>query len=167
MSRPSEPTLAQFYDGWGEYNRLLIAAVEPLDAAQLDLQAAPHLWSVRMMANHVAAARVWWFHSWMGEGGAAFDAMAGWDDTPESQRRPAAEIAAGLASTWDLVESGLRRWRASDLCEHFQRPTPNDAGERPWRARQWIVWHVMEHDAHHGGEISLTLGTHGVAGLGL
>jgi uncharacterized damage-inducible protein DinB len=27
------------------------------------------------------------------------------------------------------------------------------------------VWHVAEHDLHHGGEISLTLGVHGLAGL--
>jgi uncharacterized damage-inducible protein DinB len=26
-----------------------------------------------------------------------------------------------------------------------------------------VVWHVMEHDLHHGGELSLTLGMHGMA----
>jgi uncharacterized damage-inducible protein DinB len=25
-----------------------------------------------------------------------------------------------------------------------------------------VVWHVLEHDLHHGGEISLTLGMHGI-----
>jgi uncharacterized damage-inducible protein DinB len=29
--------------------------------------------------------------------------------------------------------------------------------------RGWVVWHVMEHDLHHGGEVSLTLGMHGLA----
>ena len=29
-------------------------------------------------------------------------------------------------------------------------------------SRAWIVWHVLEHDLHHGGEISHTLGMHGL-----
>jgi uncharacterized damage-inducible protein DinB len=29
--------------------------------------------------------------------------------------------------------------------------------------RGWIVWHVIEHDLHHGGEVSFTLGMHGLA----
>ena len=30
-------------------------------------------------------------------------------------------------------------------------------------SRQWVIWHVIEHDLHHGGEVSLMLGTHGLA----
>ena len=26
--------------------------------------------------------------------------------------------------------------------------------------RGWVVWHVLEHDVHHGGEISQILGSH-------
>jgi hypothetical protein len=29
------------------------------------------------------------------------------------------------------------------------------------------VWHVLEHDLHHGGEISLILGSNGLPGLDL
>jgi uncharacterized damage-inducible protein DinB len=35
------------------------------------------------------------------------------------------------------------------------------------RTRGWIIWHVVEHDLHHGGELSLTLGMHGVPALDL
>jgi len=34
-------------------------------------------------------------------------------------------------------------------------------------ARGWIIWHVIEHDLHHGGELSYSLGAHGLAGLNL
>ncbi len=34
--------------------------------------------------------------------------------------------------------------------------------EEPAHTRQWIVWHVMEHEIYHGGELSLALGTYGV-----
>ncbi len=29
-------------------------------------------------------------------------------------------------------------------------------------SRAWVFWHVMEHDLHHGGELSLILGMHGL-----
>jgi uncharacterized damage-inducible protein DinB len=32
----------------------------------------------------------------------------------------------------------------------------------PAHPRQWIVWHVLEHEIHHGGELSLALGMSGV-----
>ena len=31
--------------------------------------------------------------------------------------------------------------------------------------RGWVIWHVMEHDIHHGGEIAYSLGMHGLAAL--
>ena len=33
--------------------------------------------------------------------------------------------------------------------------------------RQWVIWHLLEHDLHHGGEISLTLGANGIQALQL
>jgi uncharacterized damage-inducible protein DinB len=30
-----------------------------------------------------------------------------------------------------------------------------------------VVWHLIEHDLHHGGEISQILGSHGVSALDL
>ncbi len=40
-------------------------------------------------------------------------------------------------------------------------------GDRPARSRQWIIWHVLEHDIHHGGELSSILGAHGLAAVDL
>src|SRR5215472_5334056 len=116
MSAP----LSVHHSGWAQYNELLENALAPLDAEQLSLRAAPGLWPIRTIANHIVAARAWWFNSWMGEGGPT----------------------------------------VADLDATFQ-PFPH----RPAETRQFIVWHVAEHDLHHGGEISLTLGMHGLAGL--
>ncbi len=162
-----EPSVATYYSGWENYQRLLAGAIAPLSDEQLSLQAAPHLWSIRMIANHIAAARSWWFHSWMGEGGPEFDAMSDFDEGEESGRRQATEIVKGLDATWSLVESCLRQWSEADLDTRFQRPVPNAAGERPWRDRRYIIWHVAEHDLHHGGEISFSLGMHGIPAIPL
>lgn len=162
-----EPSVAMYYSGWENYQRLLAGAIAPLDDQQLNLRAAPHLWSVRTIANHVVAARSWWFHSWMGEGGREFDAMSDFDEDEESERRPATEIVKGLEATWSLVDSCLHRWSEAELDARFQRPTPNAAGERPWRDRRYIIWHVAEHDLHHGGEISFSLGMHRIPAIDL
>ncbi len=45
---------------------------------------------------------------------------------------------------------------------------PGEPPEEPARiTRPWVIWHLIEHDLHHGGEVSLTLGTHGLAAPGL
>jgi uncharacterized damage-inducible protein DinB len=157
--------LSAFYQGWEQYNEALEHALSPLDAQQLSLQAAPHLWSVRMMANHLIAARAWWFHSWMGEGGPELARYQDYDEGDESVEREAPAIVSGLRETWASLASSLGAWTPDDLDARFQRPTPNAAGERPWRTRPWIIWHVAEHDLHHGGEISLTLGMHDLSGI--
>jgi uncharacterized damage-inducible protein DinB len=155
------------HSGWAQHNELLVGAIGRLDAEQLSLRAAPDLWSVRTLANHIVSARAWWFHAWMGEGDEAFAAMSDYDEDEGSETREAAEIVSALRHSWSCVAACLDRWTEADLDARFQRPEPNEAGERPWRNRQFIVWHVAEHDLHHGGEISLTLGMHGVPALDL
>ncbi len=163
MSAP----IATFYNGWDRHNDLLARALEGLDAQQLSLQAAPHLWSVRTLASHIVAVRARWFHSWMGEGGSQLAEFVDFDAGAASEKHEAAAIARALRSTWSSLASSLSTWTEDDLAVRFQRPRPNAAGERPSHTRQAIIWHVAEHDVHHGGEISLTLGMHGLTGLGL
>jgi uncharacterized damage-inducible protein DinB len=154
-----------FYGGWDQHNALLERAVSGLDSDQLSLRAADHLWSIRTLANHIVGVRAWWFNSWMAEGGTELAQFVDYDEDAEAETRDAETIAGALRSTWSSLASSLRTWTEADLAQEFQRPFPNAAGERPWETRQWIVWHVAEHDVHHGGEISLTLGIHGLGGL--
>ena len=159
--------VANFYGGWSVYQQQLVTALAPLEQAHLQLQAAPTLWSIGMLGNHIIAARAWWFHFWMKEGGEELDEYADWDEGEAMAERSAAEIVRGLELTWGLIESRLAGWTTADLDKQFQRPVPNDAGKRPRRTRQWIIWHVLEHDLHHGGEVSFSLGIHGLAGIDL
>jgi uncharacterized damage-inducible protein DinB len=153
--------------GYEDHEQRLVKMIAPLDQAQLDLAAAPHLWSVRTLACHIIAARAWWMHSWMGEGSAEFGNMTDWDEDEALATRPATEIVRGLEESFAVIKSGMERWSPAELVQEFTRPTPNEAGNRPARTRQWIIWHLVEHDVHHGGEISFSLGMHGVAGLDL
>jgi uncharacterized damage-inducible protein DinB len=120
-----------------------------------------------MLACHVIAARAWWFHSWMAEGGAELGEMLDWDDGDSPRTRPAFELVNGLQATWNMIDGCLHRWTQPDLSASFLRPIPRPSGERPRQTRQWIIWHVLEHDLHHGGEISFSLGMHGLRGIDL
>ena len=53
-----------------------------------------------------------------------------------------------------------RGWTPADLDYVFEKTS---YGQMFHLTRQWIIWHVIEHDLHHGGEVSLTLGMHGLA----
>ena len=167
MGVAMEPTLAEFMRGWEAYQRKLAAVLGPLTTEQLRLRAAPELWSVGLLGCHVVAARAGWLHRWLGEGGAEMAELDGWDEDETYVERSAADLVRGLEKTWGLLASKVAGWTEADLAQEFRRPTPNAAGERPTRTRRWIVWHLLEHDLHHGGEISFSLGMHGIPGLDL
>jgi uncharacterized damage-inducible protein DinB len=148
--------LATYYRGWDRYQQLLTTAVAPLSAEQLELRAAPTLRPIWVIAAHIIAARVLWFHRVMGEGSDDLAALQAWDDDGEPERS-AAELERGLERTWELSEDCLQRWTAKDFEQEFTHP------RRGALTRQWVIWHVLEHDLHHGGELALTLGMHGLS----
>jgi uncharacterized damage-inducible protein DinB len=89
---------------------------------------------------------------------------AGWEDV-EDEPRTAAMLTDAFERTWAMLDESLRRWTAEDLSVEFTR-TRRD-GEIETFTRAWVVWHLIEHDLHHGGEISQILGSNGIPALEL
>jgi uncharacterized damage-inducible protein DinB len=58
-----------------------------------------------------------------------------------------------------MMADRIARWSDADMQQTFKDDWD---GEEVHLSRAWIVWHVLEHDLHHGGEVSLTLGMHGI-----
>jgi uncharacterized damage-inducible protein DinB len=77
--------------------------------------------------------------------------------------RQAEELVHVLDLIWHMIENVLARWTPADL-SHVLEGQPDDPTERTC---QWIVYHVLEHDIFHGGEISCILGSHGMAAVAL
>lgn len=148
-----------FYDGWKEYMDTLTAALEPLTAEQLGLQAAATERTVGEIAQHIVAARVLWFHDFMGEGGEEVALYSTWGK-PDAPALSSSDIVRGLNATWQFMWERLSGWTPEDMRHTF----PHEwRGEHYDLSRSWVVWHILEHDLIHGGEISLTLGMHGLA----
>jgi uncharacterized damage-inducible protein DinB len=169
MTEQASPLITFYKQGWENYQQALVKTIAPLSSEQLALPIAPHHWPIGMLLTHLIDARVSWFYGWMGEESAD---MARWHEE-RSRDEPAAygpaELVAIFERTWHVMADAMSRWTSADLAQLFPPPAAHQAWlqdqgleEEPPHTRQWIVWHVLEHEIHHGGELSLALGTYGL-----
>jgi len=159
LSTSSLP-LSAVYAGWDAFQTDLLAAVSPLSPEQWALPVAPTHWPIDRLVEHIVADRAWWFYGWMGEEGPGVAEIARWEEDGQPTRSPA-ELIAGLEATWELVKGTLARRTVADLAYAFDPPANMPEDERQFwgqRTRQWILWHVLRHDIHHGGELALGMG---------
>ena len=163
MPAETPATRDVIYENWRIYHEKLRTCVAPLAAAQLALQPAPHMWPVGQLVQHIISVRAGWFSGTLQDADEAMLAYMEWGqrDSPE---RSAEDLARGLDETWTFIEARLQRWTASDCAMTF--PDEND-GEVWQVSRSWVISHVLEHDLHHGGEVSLILGMHGLPAIDL
>jgi uncharacterized damage-inducible protein DinB len=148
--------LTMFSTQWKAYQEHIKEAVAPLTAEQLALRPSPGLRSIGENATHIIDCRIGWFTPTLGEDGG--EIVKSWE-AQDGSVRSAAELAQALDTTWQLMTDCLARWSPSDMQQTF----PDDwEGEIVHLPRAWVIWHVLEHDLHHGGELSLTLGMHGL-----
>ncbi len=159
----SQTLIAAIFDGCHAYQSQLTQAIAPLGAEQLLLPAATGLRTVGQIATHVIGARARWFRMLLGEGGDVFEALGGWD-RPGQQARTAEELVYGLETTWAGMHEAIGRWTPEQWADTW--PGEDDS-EPALITRHWVIWHLIEHDLHHGGEISLTLGANGILALQL
>ena len=160
--------------GWANHQRLLLAALGDLEPEQVALRPAPHEWAIWQIAAHMAGTRAFWFHDVLGEGDDAVREMfrvesttvpdlplahAGWEDD-QTRPRDASEIVDALERTWSMIDGCLQRWTPDDLEVGFTR----EGRDRTY-TRVWVIWHLIEHEIHHGGAISLILGSNGLPAL--
>jgi len=152
------------YQGWREYQDTLIKAISPLRGDQLNLRTAPELLSVGEIAAHIVQARAAWFFFVMGDGGEEFKTIGRWKVRGKISQN-GEEIIKGLKTTWDGMHEIIANWTAEDWEKTW--PDKDDESTPDILTRGWIIWHLMEHDLHHGGEISIILGTYDLQGLQL
>ncbi len=165
MTEHSFP-LAPFYKGWDNYQQQLVHAVAPLSPEELTLGVAPHLRSIGSNAAHIIGARAGWMYYVLKEGDENLATLSkGYE--PGQPAKTAAELVSGLETTWQVIQDALQRWTIADLDEVFHDIDENGEEEEETFTRQWVIWHLIEHDLHHGGEISFALGMHGLAAIDL
>ncbi len=147
-------SIEAIYSGWSNYQGLLITALTPLTTTQLAYQASPSLRTIEEIATHIIGARGRWFAAPLGDGNPQLAAYSRWDRR-DQPIRTSAEIIEGLQFTLDYILSTITHWNTDE----WNMTVPGEGTHEPSViTRQWVMWHLIEHDLHHGGEISLTMG---------
>ncbi len=121
------------------------------------------MWPLGQVVQHVISVRAGWFSGTLQDDDEAMNAYMEWGQRA-SPARSAVELVRGLDETWAFIESRLQRWTLTDYARTF--PDEWD-GQTYEVSRSWVIYHVLEHDLHHGGEVSLILGMNGLRTLDL
>ncbi len=139
---------------WDEVRKDLLRAVDMLSDAQLDFTPRLGLWSMRQVLVHIASAEEGWFRYVVEK------KAKGWDE---------AGIERGSYPTVKSVRDALVQ--VHDRTDAYLKALPVEELDRmaddPWGGREsvrWIIWHVLEHEIHHRGEVYLMLGLLGMEG---
>jgi uncharacterized damage-inducible protein DinB len=162
MPDDTHSTLDVIYENWAGYNQRLQNCIAPLKQAQLSLQPAPHMWPLGQIAQHIISVRAGWFSGTLQESSALMHGYMTWGE-PASPDRTPSELVRGLVDTWEFLASCLHRWTLAEGAVTFPDQAPDGQVYRV--SRSWVIYHVLEHDLHHGSEISLILGMHGLPPL--
>jgi uncharacterized damage-inducible protein DinB len=164
MQEQNQSTLEVIYESWRGYQEKLRDCIAPLTKEQLLLQPAPRMWPLGQIVQHIISVRAGWFSGTLQEDDQAMNEyMSSWGQR-DSLERSGAELARGLDETWAFIESCLRRWTPEERAQTF----PDEWDGQVYQvSRSWVIYHVLEHDLHHGGEVSLILGMNGLRTLDL
>jgi hypothetical protein len=162
-------SIRPFYDRWPTYNRRLVEVVAAMSPEELAIRPDPERWPLWATVGHTAGMRVYWLCGEVGEPGAEStpfpDPMSGigWEDDLATPR-DAGELVHALESTWSIIEGCLDRWTPESLAESFVRKYGTRGAVH---TRGEVIQRLFSHDAYHCGELSQTLGIHGLTQIDL
>jgi uncharacterized damage-inducible protein DinB len=157
-----------FYDRWPQYNRRLSEVVGAMTEEQLAITPSPERMPIWATVGHTAGVRVYWLCAVLGEPGAdatPFDPTSdvGWEDDLDHPRN-ASELVMALDATWAIIDRLLDRWTPEMLGEEVERFYGD---QRQIHSRASILQRLLTHEAYHCGELSQTLGIHGLPQIDL
>jgi uncharacterized damage-inducible protein DinB len=125
-------------------------ALDKLTDEQLGFVPAEGLWSLGTVACHIANAEDGWFHY------VAAQELGEWPSLDEEQYRTVAWIKALLDEVHGNTLASLQGTNIADLDRTIAAPWGTELTLRS------IIWHVLQHEIHHRGEIYLMLGLMGM-----
>lgn len=158
LQQQARSTLDVIYENWRIYHEKLRDCIPPLTDEQLLLQPAAHMWPLGQIVQHIIAVRAGWFSGTLQDDDKTMNEYMSWGQRDSPARR-AVELARSLDETWAFIEARLQRWTPDDCARTFPDEWDGQVYEV---SRSWVIYHVMEHDLHHGGEVSLILGMNGL-----
>ncbi len=166
----SPESLRAVFEGWNGYHQSIVNAVSPLTQEQLIWRPAKKFNSVGELVRHISLGRLTWLLRMDAPGSAQVAThISEWYQDEDGNRvfeeesiaisEQAAELVRWLEMTWRIIENTLDTWNVADLWQTYPHRWN---GQVYVVSRQWTLWRVLNHDLHHGGELSLMLGLQGI-----
>jgi uncharacterized damage-inducible protein DinB len=166
----STAKLSTILDGWQGYQQSMVNAVKPLTPDQLRWRPAENFNSVGELVRHISLGRIEWFMRMSAPGSEELASQVlEWEEDEDGNRHivesafPIAEnpgaLVIWLENTWQMIEQTIHTWTVSDIAQTYPHRWN---GKIYTPSRQWTIWRIMNHDLHHGGELSLMLGLQGI-----
>jgi uncharacterized damage-inducible protein DinB len=145
--------LHKLFSHWDQIHKDTLAVIDRFNQAELTHTAYEGGWTVGQIALHIANAEEGWFRH------IAARKLETWPSNHTLENYPTKEvIQALLAETHAKTMAYLETLTSDDLAAVIESEWGNFS-------IHFIVWHVIEHEIHHRGELSLILGLLGRDGL--
>lgn len=141
------------FSHWKQVRAGLEKVIDSFTDAELTYSPYPGAWPVGRMMLHIAECEDYWLHAVVRR------------ELPPDVSYPLAEypdreaIKGALTRAHARTRAFLETLDVDDLESYYTTPRGETFTLR------WIIWHVLEHEIHHRGELSLCLGLLGREGL--
>ncbi len=144
--------LSQFFSNYFTVRAEMLSAVGSLSQEQLDWTPPHHKNSIGKLLSHIADCEYFWIRE------IATREISGPDYDQFDSARTLADKLALLKEQEDVFAAFMDREEIDDWDSVFYDGT--EAGEK--FSKRWLVWHVVEHQARHRGQIFMLMSMQGL-----
>ncbi len=145
---------SRIFEHWQQIRADLLSTIDKFGDDELAYVPFEGAWPVGRIMLHIADAEDGWFRH------VVTRELKEWPTEYRLTNYPTTEaIKAALTEVHTRTEAYLETLEPADLRRIVEVPWDGSL------SLQWIIWHVVEHEIHHRGELSLILGLLGREGL--
>jgi uncharacterized damage-inducible protein DinB len=137
----------EMFGHWSQIRSGLIATIESFDESELALIPFEGSWSVGQIMLHIADAEDGWLRYAITHELDEWPKMYTLENYPDK-----ASIVQALDEVHTRTIAYLSELSEMDLTEKVKVPWGEEI------QIMWIIWHLIEHEVHHRGELSFILG---------
>jgi len=145
--------LSQMFAHWEQVRADLLTTIDKFSEEELAYSPYPGCWSIGKTMLHIADCEDYWLHVVV---------------EPSLPPDFLYELADYPTKTAIKTKLDQAHQRTLVLLDKLDERNLTDGRQTPRRETftvGWIIWHVLEHEIHHRGELSMALGLLGREGL--
>lgn len=147
--------LSEYFSHWEQVHADTLATFDKFQDDELHYVPFEGSWTVGEIMLHIVEAEDGWLRCVVKQ------EQQAWPEYPLGEYPTIESIKAALVQ----VHGRTAAYLAEQDLEALQRRIPSHWREGETIPLGWIIWHVLEHEIHHRGELSLILGSLGREGL--